>query len=412
MPVSLQEIYQATERLRGVAKKTPLQKNDRLSEKYNAEIYFKREDLQLVRSFKIRGAYNLISSLSNEEKSRGVVCASAGNHAQGVAFSCSNLNVKGVIFMPIVTPNQKINKVKFFGGDKVEIKLVGNTYDEASKAAKAYCEENKMVYVHPYNDSRTIAGQGTIALEISQELKPDIMVVAIGGGGLISGVGSFFKQTKPDTKIIGVEPTGAASMYESFKKDEIVELKNVDTFCDGVAVKKTEDFVFGVAKEVVDEIYVVEEGQVATDMIDLYQNEGIITEPAGALAVSALEKIKDQIIGKKVVCIICGGNNDISRYPEVIERSLVWRGLKHYFLIEFSQKPGQLRHFLDEVLGPEDDITRFEYVKKTNKEKGPAFVGVELSDKNNLEPLLERFIESGITFKQIQTSDLLYELLV
>jgi len=412
MPVSLQEIYQATERLRGVAKNTPLQKNDRLSEKYNAEIYFKREDLQAVRSFKIRGAYNLISSLSDEEKSRGVVCASAGNHAQGVAFSCSNLGVNGVIFMPIVTPNQKINKVKVFGEGRVEIKLVGNTYDEASKAAKAYCEENKMVYVHPYNDPRTIAGQGTIALEISQELKPDIMVVAIGGGGLISGVGSFFKQTKPDTKIIGVEPTGAASMYESFKKNEIVELKDVDTFCDGVAVKKTEDFVFGVAKEVVNEICVVEEGQVATDMIDLYQNEGIITEPAGALAVSALEKIKDQIIGKKVVCIICGGNNDISRYPEVIERSLVWRGLKHYFLIEFSQKPGQLRHFLDDVLGPEDDITRFEYVKKTNKEKGPAFVGVELSDKNNLQPLLERFSESGITFKQIQTTDLLYELLV
>jgi threonine dehydratase len=412
MPVSLQEIYQATERLRGVAKNTPLQKNDRLSEKYNAEIYFKREDLQAVRSFKIRGAYNLISSLSDEEKSRGVVCASAGNHAQGVAFSCSNLGVNGVIFMPIVTPNQKINKVKVFGEGRVEIKLVGNTYDEASKAAKAYCEENKMVYVHPYNDPRTIAGQGTIALEISQELKPDIMVVAIGGGGLISGVGSFFKQTKPDTKIIGVEPTGAASMYESFKKNEIVELKDVDTFCDGVAVKKTEDFVFGVAKEVVNEICVVEEGQVATDMIDLYQNEGIITEPAGALAVSALEKIKDQIIGKKVVCIICGGNNDISRYPEVIERSLVWRGLKHYFLIEFSQKPGQLRHFLDDVLGSEDDITRFEYVKKTNKEKGPAFVGVELSDKNNLQPLLERFSESGITFKQIQTTDLLYELLV
>jgi threonine dehydratase len=314
--------------------------------------------------------------------------------------------------MPIVTPNQKINKVKVFGEGKVEIKLVGNNYDESSKAAKAYCEENKMVYVHPYNDPRTIAGQGTIALEISQELKPDIMVVAIGGGGLISGVGSFFKQTKPDTKIIGVEPTGAASMYESFKKNEIVELKDVDTFCDGVAVKKTEDFVFGVAKEVVNEICVVEEGQVATDMIDLYQNEGIITEPAGALAVSALEKIKDQIIGKKVVCIICGGNNDISRYPEVIERSLVWRGLKHYFLIEFSQKPGQLRHFLDDVLGSEDDITRFEYVKKTNKEKGPAFVGVELSDKNNLQPLLERFSESGITFKQIQTTDLLYELLV
>jgi threonine dehydratase len=412
MPVSLQEIYQATERLRGVAKNTPLQKNDRLSEKYNAEIYFKREDLQAVRSFKIRGAYNLISSLSDEEKSRGVVCASAGNHAQGVAFSCSNLGVNGVIFMPIVTPNQKINKVKVFGEGKVEIKLVGNNYDESSKAAKAYCEENKMVYVHPYNDPRTIAGQGTIALEISQELKPDIMVVAIGGGGLISGVGSFFKQTKPDTKIIGVEPTGAASMYESFKKNEIVELKDVDTFCDGVAVKKTEDFVFGVAKEVVNEICVVEEGQVATDMIDLYQNEGIITEPAGALAVSALEKIKDQIIGKKVVCIICGGNNDISRYPEVIERSLVWRGLKHYFLIEFSQKPGQLRHFLDDVLGSEDDITRFEYVKKTNKEKGPAFVGVELSDKNNLQPLLERFSESGITFKQIQTTDLLYELLV
>jgi threonine dehydratase len=412
MFISLQEIEQAAKRLEGISKKTPLEKNDRLSKKYEAEIYFKREDLQTVRSFKIRGAYNLIKSLEGEQKNKGVVCASAGNHAQGVAFSCSNLKVKGVIFMPVVTPNQKINKVKDFGGGWVEIQLVGDNYDQASQAAKAFCNENNMVYVHPYNDPKTIAGQGTIAMEIDQELEADIMVVAIGGGGLISGIGSYFKQIKPGVEIIGVEPTGAASMYQSFKAGKVTEAPYLDTFCDGVAVKKTEDFVFSVAKEVIDEIHLIEEGHVATDMINLYQNEGIITEPAGALAVSALEKIKNKIKNKKVVCIICGGNNDISRYPEVIERSLVWQGLKHYFLIEFSQKPGQLRKFLETVLGPDDDITRFEYVKKTNKEKGAALVGIELKNKNDYELLIEKFKTSGIEFKIIKTDDLIYEILV
>ncbi len=422
--ISLTQITEASTKLAGVAALTPVQKSKRLSEKYKAEIYFKRDDLQEVRSFKIRGAFYLMSSLSQEERSKGVVCASAGNHAQGVAFSCAYLQTKGTIFMPLVTPKQKIEKVHKFGGQWVDIQLVGDTYDESNQAAQAFAKETDAIIVPTFNDPRTIAGQGTLALEVWEQLggtqgfeltedKPfDFITVAIGGGGLVTGVGSYLKQRNPDIQIIGVEPSGAASMYESFKAGKVVTIPSVDTFCDGVAVKAVGQLTYEISKEIIDELVIVEEGQVATDMIELYQNEGIITEPAGALAVSALDKIKDKVIGKKVVCVICGGNNDLSKYPEVMERSLIWQGRKYYFLVEFYQKPGQLKKFVDEVLGPNDDITRFEYIKKTNRDKGPALVEVELNSKADYEPLIEKMREAGITFQEIKTTDLLYKYLV
>jgi threonine dehydratase len=412
MSISMQSINEASNRLEGVSVKTPLEFNQRLSDKYKAQIYLKREDLQPVRSFKIRGAYNLIASLSQEEKSQGVVCASAGNHAQGVAYSCSKLGIKGVIFMPVVTPNQKIDKVKKFGGEFVQVVLVGDTFDEAGQESKDYCQKNKMVYVHPFDDDRTIAGQGTVAKEIFEIITPDLIVSCVGGGGLISGVASFAKEFSSQTLIYGVEPLGAAGMYESLKAGKLVTLDKIDTFVDGAAVRTVGQKTLEITQQKVEKVVVVPEGEVCFNMVELYQNEGIIAEPAGTLAVAGLDQLKDEIVGKKVVCIISGGNNDISRYPEIIERSLVWQGRKHYFIIEFTQKPGQLRKFVVDVLGPTDDISRFEYIKKTNKEKGAALVGIELADKSNLSTLLNRLEKSGLEYRKIETDDLIYQQLI
>lgn len=414
--ISLSAIHTASQNLKSIAKLSPLEYSQRLSEQYNAKIYFKREDLQVVRSFKIRGAYNYIFSLSNEQKSKGVVCASAGNHAQGVAYSCAKLGILGVIFMPTVTPNQKIDKVKYFGGEFVRVELVGKTFDETSLVAQQYCKDNNMVYVHPFNDEIVIAGQGTIGLEISNQMVDigvvDFVICAIGGGGLIGGVGSWFKQTDPNTKIIGIESEGAKSMYNSLLHNTPSKVTHPDTFCDGIAVMQASKNNFELCKEVVDQTFVVPEGKVATDMIDMYQKDGIIVEPSGALPVSAMDQIADQIIGKTVVLVICGGNNDISRYPDVIERSLVWQGKKKYFIINFAQKSGQLKNLLNQVLGANDDITRFEYIKKTNREKGPALVGIDLGDSGDYTQLLVKMHEQNIDYQEILTSDLIYKYLV
>ena len=414
MKVTVQDIEQAAKRLEQVVQKTPLQYSKRLSKKYNADIYLKREDLQEVRSFKIRGAFNKMSSLTEEERARGVVCASAGNHAQGVAYSCNLLKTKGVIFMPVVTPNQKIDKVQQFGDGYIEIKLVGNTFDEASIASQVYTKEHNSVYVHPFNDPMTISGQGTIGKEIYEELsgKIDYVVASIGGGGLISGISTFIKGNNPLAHIIGAEPKGAAGMYESIKHGSVITLHKIDTFVDGAAVKTVGDTTFEICKENIEKIVLVDEGKDCSIMIELYQNEGIIAEPAGALSVAALDEITEEITGKKVVCVISGGNNDILRYPEIMERSLVYQGRKHYFIIDFAQKPGQLKRMVNEVLGPTDDIVRFEYIKKTNKEKGPALVGFELKSKQDLEPLMERMKAIELKFTKVTQDDLLYDYLV
>ena len=316
--------------------------------------------------------------------------------------------------MPVVTPNQKVNKVRKFGGDFIEVKLEGDTFDDASKAAKAYCEKNDMVYVHPFDDELVIAGQGTIGKEVVEQLEgnPDFILVAIGGGGMISGIAIALGSLSKSTEVVGVESDTQCSMYDSIKAGKRITLNSIDTFVDGTAVKTPGVKTFNIVSKLVKNILLVKDGQVATDMIELYQNEGIVAEPAGALAISGLEKIKNKIKWKNVVCVVCGGNNDLLRYSEILERSLIFRGLKHYFLIEFAQKPGQLKSFLNNVLGPNDDIVLFEYTKKNNKTKGPALVGIELSFKEDLEPMLERFDKIGLKYTKLNHESLLYQYLV
>jgi threonine dehydratase len=414
MKITVQQIDEAAKRLEGVIVKTPLQKSKRLSALFDATIYIKREDLQEVRSYKIRGAYNKMSSLTAAEKKRGIVAASAGNHAQGVALSCALLKIRGVIFMPTITPNQKIERVKHFGDGFIEIKLIGDTYDAASKAAHEYCEKYDLVYIHPFNDPATIAGQGTIGKEIYERLEGnlDVVIVPIGGGGVASGVSTYLKAKNSKIKIYGTEPKGAAAMFASFEKDKVVSLEKIDTFVDGAAVERVGDFTFEICRKNLEKVVTIPEGKICNTMISLYQNDGIIAEPAGALSLSAFDDLRKEIIGKTVVCILSGGNNDLLRYPEIMERSLIYHGRKHYFIIKFTQKPGQLRNFLEKALGPNDDIVLFEYMKKTNRESGAALVGVELVDKKDYKPLIERMKEAGINFETLSDKELLYNYLV
>lgn len=410
----IKQIEEAAVRLDEIVKHTPLEYCSRLSDHFGAKIYFKREDQQIVRSFKIRGAYNKIVSLTDKEKKRGVVCASAGNHAQGVAFSCYRLKIKGTIFMPIVTPNQKIDKVKKFGGTYTDIQLAGHTFDEANNVAQKFCYEKDAVYIHPFNDPYTIAGQGTIGKEIYEDLKGkvDYVLSCIGGGGLIAGVATYLKNKNKNIKIIAVEPTGAASMYTSIQNKKVTPLSTLDTFVDGAAVKTVGNMTFNICQKKVDKFYKEPEGKICKIMVELYQNEGIITEPDGATSVAGLSNIKEDIKGKTVVCIISGGNNDILRYPEIMERSLVYQEKKHYFIVEFAQKPGQLKNFLNNALGATDDIVLFEYIKKNSKEKGPALVGIEMKDRKDYEPLLSRMKEIGLNYKVIKSDDMLFNYLI
>lgn len=408
------EIDVAAERLAGVVEASPLELNNRLSEQFGAQVYLKREDLQEVRSFKLRGAYYKMAALTAEEAARGVVCASAGNHAQGVARACTLLGIRGTVFMPVITPHQKIDRVRHFGGDLVDVELVGESYDEAGVAAERFSERTDRVFVHPFNDMATIAGQGTIAREIVQQLGgcPDVVLVAVGGGGLIGGIATYLGERCEGVVVIGTEPEGAPAMHESLRRGALVTLDSIDTFIDGAAVKAVGERTLALAQRYVERVVLVPEGAVCTALIALYQNEGIVAEPAGALAVAALEPVRDSIAGKRVVCVLSGGNNDILRYPEIMERSLVHQGLRHYFLVEFAQKPGQLRHFVDRALGPTDDIVRFEYMKKTNKERGAALVGVELRSQADLQPLLQRMDEIQMKYRRLSSDELLYEHLI
>lgn len=412
--IDIKEIETAYDNLRGVVKKTPLEYNRRLSRRYKADIYIKREDLQDVRSYKIRGSFNKMSMLSITERKLGVVAASAGNHAQGVAYSANNLKIKTVIFMPTTTPLQKIERVKYFGDGFVEVRLFGSTYDEACNEALKFCEGKKAVLVHPFDDTTVIAGQGTLGVELYEELgeKIDYVIAPIGGGGFISGVASFFNQKNSKVKVFGAEPQGSPSTYNSLKKGVIETLTHIDTFVDGAAVKTPGTNTFQIIKNLVKDVVLVAEGQICTTMIELYQNEGIVAEPAGALSVAALEQYKEKIKGKTVVCILSGGNNDILRYPEIMERSLVYLGRKHYLILNFAQKPGQLRAFVDKALGPTDDIVRFEYIKKTSKEKGPALVGIELAKKEDFAEFVKRLDAIGISYNIIEPDDPLYGFLI
>ncbi|HEY6976303.1 MAG TPA: threonine ammonia-lyase [Chitinophagaceae bacterium] len=408
---------EAEQRLKKVAIRTPLQLNRNLSRKYNAKIYLKREDLQVVRSYKVRGAYNMMCSIPKEQLQRGVVCASAGNHAQGFAFSCKKLHVTGVVFMPVITPKQKIDQTKMFGEGNIEIKLTGDTFDDCAVAAKKFTEENGMTFIPPFEDYKIIEGQGTVAVEILEQLnkeeeRGDYLFIPVGGGGLASGVGTYFKTFSPQTKIIGVEPQGAPSMYEAFKAGYPVTLENIDRFVDGAAVKRTGDITFNICKEVLDDLHLLSEGKICTTILQLYKEDAIVVEPAGALSIAALDDYAEQIEGKTIVCIVSGSNNDIDRMPEIKERSLQYEGLKHYFLIKFAQRPGALREFVNNVLGPTDDITRFEYIQKTNKESGPALVGIELQSKHDYEKLMNKMNQFHIDYTELNKDDTLFGYLV
>ncbi|HTN69175.1 MAG TPA: threonine ammonia-lyase IlvA [Dysgonamonadaceae bacterium] len=410
----LDKIYQARERIKKVATHTSLMMNENLSEEFSAQIYLKREDLQPVRSYKLRGAYNKIVSLSDEEKSRGVVCASAGNHAQGVAYSCNKLDIKATIFMPVTTPQQKIKQVKLFGKDKIEIVLKSDTFDEASEEANQFCKEVGAVFIHPFDDEKVIAGQGTIALELIEDSATpiDYLFVPIGGGGLVAGIITVFKQLSPDTKIIGVEPAGAASMKTSIEKDVNTTLEYIDKFVDGAAVKRVGELTFEICKTNLEDIVLVPEGKVCTTILRMYNEEAIVVEPAGALTISALDFYKKQIKDKNVVCIVSGSNNDIIRMQDIKERSLLYEGLKHYFLVQFPQRPGALKEFASDILGPNDDIVYFQYSKKNNRESGPAVVGIELKDSNDLFRIEEQLKYRKITYEYLNENVDLFTILI
>jgi len=405
--------HDAAQRLQKIVTRTPLMFNANLSKKYQCNVFLKREDLQVVRSYKIRGAYNMMSLLPAEQLNKGVVCASAGNHAQGFAYSCKKLNVKGVVFMPIITPKQKVNQTRMFGEHYVEIKLVGDTFDDCAIAAKQFTEANDMVFIPPFDDHRIIEGQGTVGVEILED-QPDVdyLFVPVGGGGLSAGVGAYFKTCSPKTKIIGIEPEGAPSMFEALKAGQPVELKSIERFVDGAAVKRVGDITFSICKDVLDDMHLVNEGKVCSTILKLYNEDAIVVEPAGAMSIAALDDYAEQIKGKNVVCIVSGSNNDIDRMQEIKERSLQYEGLKHYFLISFAQRPGALKEFVNNVLGPTDDITRFEYMQKTNKENGPALVGVELQSRTDYDLLLKNMQASNIGFSEINKDDQLFGYLI
>lgn len=411
---SLQNISKAKLTLSEILAPTPLMPNMHLSKEYGANVLLKREDLQIVRSYKIRGAYNKIRSLSPQQLANGVVCASAGNHAQGVAFSCKHLGIKGSIYMPTTTPKQKIEQVRMFGDGFIEIVLTGDTFDASNASAMEFCKETGKTFIPPFDDPKIIEGQATIGQEIMQDSTQtiDYIFVPIGGGGLASGIGAYFKQISPETKIIGVEPAGAAGMKASLEKGEVTELEKVDKFVDGAAVKKVGQYTFDICKEVLDDIITVPEGAVCTTILELYNKNAIVVEPAGALSITALRFCPERIKGKNIVCIVSGSNNDITRTEEIREKSLLYEGLKHYFIIRFPQRSGALLAFIRDVMGPDDDITHFSYAKKTNKDQGPAIIGIEVSCKENFEALVRRMEEHGIIYEYLNDKKDLFEFLI
>lgn len=398
---------------------TPLHLSDRLSTATGAQVYLKREDLQSVRSYKIRGAFNFLLQLSEAERKRGVVCASAGNHAQGLARACAALGVSGTIFVPKTTPRQKIERIRHFGGRRVEVVIEGSTYDDASDLAKRHAQVTNALVVSAFDDPLTIAGQGTIAQEIHGQLAqdPDVIVVPVGGGGLLAGIVAYTSVHMPGTTVVGVEPAGAASMMAAMAAGRPVTLSNIDSFADGAAVRRAGDITYEMLSQHDLPLFTVPEGRAATEMLDLYQVEGIIAEPAGALASAAVGPTgSDAPVtlapGSTAVCLVSGGNNDISRYPEVLERSLVHEGIKHYFIVDFPQEPGALRRFLNDVLGPDDDIAMFEYVKRSDRETGPAFVGITLGQPSDLGGLLERMDESPLQIERVSQDSPLFRMFV
>lgn len=411
---TLTAVQEAAATLKNVAAVTPLQQNFNLSNTYKANILLKREDLQQVRSYKIRGAYNKMNSLSKEALENGIVCASAGNHAQGVALACRKKESYGTIYMPAPTPKQKVEQVRMFGGDFVTIKLVGDTFDDAYNEARKEADKQRKIFIHPFDDEKVIEGQGTVGLEIIEQSKDtiDYVFVPVGGGGLASGLSSVFNYLSPNTKVIGVEPSGAPSMKLAVENLQNIKLEKIDKFVDGAAVQQVGDLTHKICIENLHEMITVPEGKVCQTILEMYNKEAIVVEPAGALTVSALDFFKEELEGKNVVCVVSGSNNDITRTAEIKERALLYNGLKHYFIIRFPQRAGALKEFVMNVLGKHDDITFFEYSKKTTRENGPAVVGIELEKSDDLAPLIQRMKDLNFFGEYLNDKPNLFEFLV
>lgn len=410
----IKNIQKAKDIVRDVALITPLQRNERLSEQYDANVYFKREDLQPIRSFKLRGAYHKIYKLSDAERKLGIVCASAGNHAQGVALACNKLGIKGTIFMPVPTPKQKLNQVRMFGGENIETRLVGDTFDDAYAAAQLFKDQSNSIFIHPFEDKDVVIGQATLALELIEQAQDpiDYILVPIGGGGLISGVLHVFKTLSPNTKVIGIEPEGAPAMHQSLENGKNTELNSIDPFVDGAAVRKVGDDAYDLCYKYLDKLVLVSEGKICQSILKLYNREAIVVEPAGAMSTASLKMIGEEIKGKNVVCLICGGNNDITRMAEIKERALLEAKLLHYFIVRFPQRAGALKEFVADVLGPKDDITFFEYSKKNNRSNGPAVVGIELKNPDDFDPLVKRMKSKGFYGDYINNKPDLFQFLI
>jgi threonine dehydratase len=405
-------VRDAVDRLDGVALPTPVQRLARLSELTGAEVWTKREDLQVGRSYKVRGAYNTIAQL---DPGTTVVTASAGNHAQGFAHACASLGVRGTVVVPGTTPKQKRQRIAALGGDAITLRIEGDTYDDSARIAAELATASGAVVVPAFDALSTVAGQATVAVEFLAQLPvaPDVVVLPVGGGGLLAGCATWLREHSPATRVVGVEPAGAAGMAAALTAGEPVVLAEIDTFVDGAAVRRAGDVTFPLVRDAGVELVAVTEGAVCTEMLELYQVDGVIAEPAGALATAALASGAVAVEpGQTVLALLSGGNNDVSRYAEVVERSLVHRGLKHYFLVEFPQEPGALRRFLDEVLGPDDDIVLFEYQKRDNRETGAALVGIELGAAAGLTPLLARIAAGPLRIQHLAPGTTAYRFLV
>lgn len=415
--ITSEDVLAAYKSLRQSVNQTPLMYDSYLSDKYKASIYLKREDLQIVRSFKLRGALYAINQLSDDELAKGVICASAGNHAQGVAYTCQLKKVNGIIFMPTTTPSQKIDQVQYFGGKYVKVVIQEDTFDKSNVAAHLYAKEHNLTFIDPFDDVNVIKGQGTIGVEIHQDLvangdQADYILLPVGGGGLISGVSAYVKDAMPTSAMIGVEPDGAASMKLAIEQGGPVALDKVDKFCDGTAVAKVGDLTYHYTKEFVEDFITVPEGLVSQTILDLYTRQAIVVEPSGALTVAALDKMAEEIRGKTIVCLISGGNNDINRMAEIEERAMVYRGLQKYFIVKFPQRAGALKDFVTDVLNEGDDITRFEYTKRINRSQAPVFIGIQLGKRENLDSLLQRITAFDPNYINVTENPSLYQLLV
>jgi len=411
---SLKGVESAAKKLKGLTRITPLEFNKRLSKNVNASVFLKREDLQQIRSFKIRGAYNKISSLKKDEIKKGIICASAGNHAQGFAFSCQKLEIKGEVYMPATTPDQKVSQVRMFGAEFVDIILVGDSYDACQKVALDAAKDVNKTFIHPFDDPEVIEGQGTIALEMLDQYSKgfDYVLVPVGGGGLISGMLTVFKKKSPGTKVIGIEPEGAASMKLALEKGKRISLESMDYFVDGAAVRQVGKLPFKICKKHLDQILVIPEGKICQTILEVYNKDGIVAEPAGAMAIAALNLMSDRLKNKSIGVLVCGGNNDIFRMPEIKERALLYAELKHYFLVDFPQRSGALKQFVTQILGPNDDITHFEFSKKHFRNSATAVVGIELKEASDLTILVERMKKYNFKFDYINDKKNLFQVLI